>query len=88
MVAAMEAQDLSKIQRRIVYLAKKSRVGKRVKGVTVEAGEGEDFLTVVIELEDIERVKVEEVEPLVRSIEDAVGRMDARYPSVRFADAA
>jgi hypothetical protein len=87
----MKTAELSDIRDRVAALAKASAVGRRVRDVLVEANEDEeagDFLRVLIELDDLEQVKVEEVEPLIRLIEDVVGQLDDRYPSVRFAEAA
>jgi hypothetical protein len=88
---AMKTSDLSDLRTRIAKIARGSRIGARVKDVVVEAddyGDGTDFLRVVVQLQNIDSVKVEEVQPLVEAIETAVAELDDRFPSVRFAEAA
>jgi hypothetical protein len=50
--------------------------------------EGDTFLRVSLELDRTDDLEWDNVEPLVRSIEDAVAAVDDRFPSVYFADAA
>ena len=87
----MKTAELDDLKIRIAGLAKKSAVGGRLRDVLVEAsddGEAGDFLRILIELDDLQHVKVEEVEPLIKSIEVAVAQLDDRFPSVRFGEAA
>jgi hypothetical protein len=85
----MKHADLSELRDRIVDLARDTAVGKLVESVAVEADEDDGgFLRVIFQMKDIEKVKAEEVQPLVRSIEDLVAEVDERFPSVRFAEAA
>ncbi len=83
--------EISEIKRRIEAVSKASALGARVKKVEVETdedGEGGAFLRVSLQLESPESLDWDEVEPLVRSIEESVGAIDERFPSVRFSDAA
>ncbi len=87
---AMQA-EIAELKRRIEAVSRASTLGARVKNVEVEAdedGEAGEFLRVSLQLERRENLDGDEVEPLVRSIEKAVGATDERYPSVRFPDAA
>lgn len=87
----MKQADLSDLSERISDLAKGSPVGEKVEKVSVEASEEseeENILRVVVRLKDMQDVTVEQVEPLVRSIEDLVSQLDERFASVRFAEAA
>jgi hypothetical protein len=87
----MRTADLRKLRDRIAGLARKSEVGERLRNVTVEPddyGEGTAYLRIEIQLADLENVKSTQVEPLVESIEDVVSKVDDRFPSVRFAEAA
>jgi predicted nucleic acid-binding OB-fold protein len=83
--------ELSELKTRIVDVIKRSAVGKRVRDIVLEADrdyEGSDFLRVILEMESFDDVSDAAMEELVESIENAVGELDERYPSVRFADAA
>jgi hypothetical protein len=87
----MKLVDLSLLREEILSLARESTVGRRVRDVVVEAGddgEGGEVLRVELKLNDISQLTPEDVEPLVRSIEDAVAEKDERLPSVRFDEAA
>lgn len=87
----MKVADFSQLKEQIVDLAKRSPVGERIEDVEVEPGEddtGGEFLRVVVQLKDIGDLKIEDVEPLVQSIEDLVAGVDERFASVRFAEAA
>lgn len=83
--------DLSLLREEIMQLARGFPVGKRVQDVHVEAnddGVGGEFLRVQFEMTDLDSIEPEDVEPLMRSIEDAVAEKDERSPSVFFAEAA
>lgn len=83
--------DLSELKERVLDTAKKSPVGPQVQAVELEADrddQGADFLRVTIQLKNGGKAKDADLEALLESIEDAVGAVDERYPSVRFADAA
>lgn len=87
----MKLIDLSSLRDEIWELARKSPVAGRVRDVLVEAGEdgeGGEFLRVQFEMTNLDELAPEDVEPLMRSIEDAVAEKDDRPPSVRFAEAA
>ena len=49
---------------------------------------GTEFLRVLVELKPGKSPPNEDLEALLEAIEDAVGAIDDRYPSVRFPDAA
>ena len=83
--------EIAEIKRRIEAISKASAFGSRVRKVEVEAdedGDGGAFLRVSLQLESPESLDWNEVEPLVRTIEDSVAAIDERFPSVRFSDAA
>jgi hypothetical protein len=87
----MKQAELTELQRRIEAVSKASALGARVKHVEVEAdedGEGDPVLRVSLQVEQPESLDWDEVEPLVRSIEESVAAIDERFPSVYFADAA
>jgi hypothetical protein len=87
----MKVSELSDLRARIIKIAKKSTIGGRVQDVIVESddyGDGTDFLRVSVQLRNIDTITVEDVEPLVKSIEDVVAKLDDRFPSVRFSEAA
>jgi hypothetical protein len=87
----MKQADLTDLRNRIAGLAKESAVGGRFQNVVVEPNydeDGGDFLRVVIKLKDLSAVEAQDVEPLIKSIEEAVAEIDERFPSVRFDEAA
>jgi hypothetical protein len=87
----MKQAETTELKRRIEAIGRASPLGSRLRHVDVEAdedGEGGSFLRVSLQLEHPETLNWDEVEPLVRSIEESVAAVDERFPSVRFADAA
>jgi len=87
----MMQTDLTILRERIFDAAKASSVGTRVEDVTLESDcdeDGSDFLRVVIRIKEGGQTVDAEFQALLESIENAVGVLDERYPSVRFADAA
>jgi hypothetical protein len=83
--------DLDTLKRRVLETAKASALADRVGDILLEADrdeEGNDFLRVVVQVKDVGDTADDEFEALLESIESAVGAVDERYPSVRFADAA
>lgn len=87
----MRLADLTDLRGLIFEIAKKSRIGKRVQSVTVEAddyGEDTEYLRVQFHLDDLDEVGPKDLNSLVESIEEKVAEVDDRFPSVRFAEAA
>ncbi len=83
--------DFALLRDRVREVVRRSPVSERVNDIVLEADrddEGTDFLRVVLEMKAIDDVDDSELEALIESIEKAVGDVDERYPSVRFADAA
>jgi hypothetical protein len=83
--------DVSVLRKRIIDLARTSVVGGRVKDVILETDQdddGSEFLRVTLEVLPLDDVQDDELVALIESIESAVGEVDERFPSVRFADAA
>jgi hypothetical protein len=73
----------------IEKISRSSALGPRIRRVDVEAdAEGDAYLRVSLEFDHTDDLEWDNVEPLVRSIEDAVAVVDDRFPSVHFADAA
>ncbi len=83
--------DLATLKRLIIETARKSPVGEKVEGVDLESDrddDGVDFLRVMVRLKSIDEADYPALADLIEAIEDAVGEIDERYPSVRFPDAA
>ena len=87
----MRQVDIADLRGRIEKISKSSALGARIRQVGVEAktdAEGDAFLRVSLQLDHTDDLEWDSVEPLIRSIEDAVAAVDDRFPSVYFADAA
>jgi len=83
--------DIATVRQRVLQAAKESRVAAQVEDVVVETDrddEGTDFLRVLVQVKDSEKASEADLEALLEAIENAVGIVDQRYPSVRFLDAA
>jgi hypothetical protein len=83
--------DLETLRQVVIDTAKKSPVGEKMERVDIESAqdsEGDEFLRVMIRLKNIDEADRPTLVTLIESIEDAVGELDERYPSVRFPDAA
>lgn len=83
--------DLATLKRLIIETARKSPVGEKVEGVDLESDrddDGVDFLRVMVRLKSIDEADYPALADLIEAIEDAVGEIDERYPSVQFPDAA
>jgi hypothetical protein len=83
--------ELMELRRRIEEVVRSAKkVGRLVQSVDVEAADadGSDFLRVVVQVRDIQKLKTDDVLPLLKSIEASVAEVDERFPSVRFAEAA
>jgi hypothetical protein len=87
----MQRTDLSRLKERISEVAAQSALAGRLKDIVLEAdrdNEGGDFLRVILRIKSLDRANHKDLEELAASIENAVGDVDERFPSVRFADAA
>ena len=83
--------ELATLKELIIETARKSPVGEKVEGVDLEFDrddDGVDFLRVMIHLKSFDEADYPALANLIEAIEDAVGEIDERYPSVRFPDAA
>ncbi len=83
--------DLETLRRVVIETTRKSPVGKKMEDVALEPAqnsEGDEYLRVMIRLTSIDEADYPMLVKLIESIEDAVGELDERYPSVRFPDAA
>lgn len=83
--------DLDTLKKQVLEATKQSRIAAQVENVFVESDrdeEGADFLRVIVTVRDVDNSIDAEFEALLESIERAVGAVDERYASVRFADAA
>jgi hypothetical protein len=83
--------DLETLKQVVIEMAKKSPVGERLEGVEIESDQYDEtgeFLRVIIRLKSTDDADYPTLAKLIESIEDAVGELDERYPSVRFPDAA
>jgi len=87
----MKHAEFSVLKKRVEDVTHDTPVGDRIKNIVLEAdrdNEGSDFLRVILEVSSLDDVKIEDLEPVVESIETALLELDDRFPSVRFADAA
>jgi hypothetical protein len=87
----MKQAEFSVLKKRVEDVTHDSPVGGRIKNIVIEAdddGTGSDFLRVILETASLDDVNVEDLIPVVESIETALLELDDRFPSVRFADAA
>ncbi len=83
--------DLETLRQVVIDTAKKSPVGEKVEDVVLEFDrydEGGEFLRVMIRLKSADKADYPALAKLIEAIENAVGELDERYPSVRFPDAA
>lgn len=83
--------DLDTLKERVLETARRSAVAAQVEDVALEpdrADDGTDFLRVVVRLNSLAHPEDSRFEELLEAIERAVGDVDERYPSVRFAEAA
>lgn len=83
--------DLDTLRERVLDAARRSPVWAQVEDIDLEPdrdNDGTDFLRVVVRLRDLDRPEDSRFEELLETIEQVVGDIDERYPSVRFADAA
>ncbi len=86
----MRQADLFSLKDTIQETARTS-LGARLKDVTLEADKdeyGSDFLRVLVEMDSFDGISDETMQAVITLIENAVNRLDERFPSVRFADAA
>jgi hypothetical protein len=83
--------DLDTLKQRLLEATKQSAVAAQVKNIALEPDrddEGNDFLRVIVQVENLDDAADADFEALLESIEKAVSAVDERYPSVRFADVA
>lgn len=88
---AMKQANLVQLRDLIANIARESSLGERVRDVVVEAegdSPGTEFLRVILEMNNLDGLRFDDIKPLLTTIEDAVARVDERFPSVRFAEAA
>jgi hypothetical protein len=83
--------DLDTIKERVVGATRAAEAKVGIADITLEVDhddDGNDFLRVIIEVKHSDRATQADFETWLEQIEKAVGEVDSRYPSVRFADAA
>jgi hypothetical protein len=83
--------ELPRLREAVAETARATPIGEDIAEITLESAkddEGTDFLRVVIHLKRMDDNADSDLEALLEAIEDAVGKIDDRYPSVRFSDAA
>ena len=83
--------DLDRIRERVVGATRGAEDKVGISDITLEIDrneDGDDFLRVIIEVKHSDRGTDADYEAWLEAIEQAVGEVDDRYPSVRFADAA
>jgi hypothetical protein len=87
----MKQAEFSVLKKRVEDVTHDSPVGDRIKNIVIEAdddGTGSDFLRIRLETASLEDVNIDDLIPVVESIQTALLELDDRFPSVRFADAA
>ena len=87
----MQRTELSALKDRVSEVARKSAVADGLTDIVLEAdrdNDGGDFLRIILKIKSLDRVSYKDLAALTTSIENAVGDIDERFPSVRFADAA
>ncbi len=83
--------DLEKIKKCVFAVSKLAAPKVSIADIIIESDrydDGDDFLRIIIEVEHSELANDAEYEALLEAVEQAVGEIDRRYPSVRFSDAA
>jgi hypothetical protein len=83
--------DLETLRRVIDETARRSPVGYKLQDVELEpasSDDGDEYLRVMIRLKGTEEADYPALQRLIEAIENKVGELDERYPSVRFPDAA
>jgi hypothetical protein len=87
----MKEASIADVEREVEAAVRESAFAQRFRNLTIEAaddGEGGSFLRVSLKLDRTNDLEWDTVKPLVESIRRSVERIDDRFPSVRFADAA
>jgi hypothetical protein len=83
--------DLETIKERVIGATRAAEAKVGIADIILELkkdDDGDDFLRVIIEVKHSDRATEADFEAWLEQIENAVGEIDTRYPSVRFADAA
>jgi uncharacterized protein (UPF0335 family) len=83
--------DISTLRDLVFAAMRKSPLARQVKDVVLEAdqdSEGDDFIRVILKVTSLDLAKDSDLEALIETVEQTVGDLDDRFPSVRFADAA
>ena len=85
----MKHADPEQLQTVISRVISESRVGNQFRNLTLEEGDYNDeseLLRVVVRMSDIDGISDDDFDSLTSSIENAVGKCDDRFPSVRYAE--
>ena len=83
--------DLDTIKERVIGATRAAAAKVGIADITLEIDhddDGDDFLRVIIQVKHSDRATDADYEAWLEAIEQAVGEVDRRYPSARFADAA
>ena len=83
--------DLETIRRRAIEAIEASALAVRIQDVALESDrddEGGEFLRVMVQVGQGTAPRDQDLRRLIEVLEDAIGEVDERYPSVRFLDAA
>lgn len=87
----MRRADLADLSRRLDDLVRRSPLGGHLRQVVLDpddASEESGFIRVLVELDALDGMSETEMEALTAAIEDLVGGVDERFPSVRFVEPA
>ena len=79
----MKRSELSDLKKRVSQAVRQSSLGKRLKGVTLEAdqdGGGDDFLSILVKVQTLEKVSDKDIRAAVELIEKTVGELGRPIP--------
>ncbi|OYW35817.1 MAG: hypothetical protein B7Z42_13730 [Brevundimonas sp. 12-68-7] len=91
MIFRMKQATFSEVTEKVRETVFRSPLADRLSGISVDENDDElggEFLRVVLEVKGLNTFKLDQMTPLVQSIEDAVAEIDERFASVRLAEAA
>ena len=89
--ADVQHNEPTELKTLISDIVRRSAVAPRLKGIMLESDEASDengFFRVTIALDGLDAIDDEDMVALTASIEGAINDLDARFPSIRFAEAA
>ena len=85
----MRHADLENLQKTVGNTVKKSPIAEQVNDFIVgvdDFSDADEFIRVLIYLKDLSKLSEEEADVITSDVENAVSRLDDRFPSVRFSE--